>query len=252
MDDLENIRHLYAEAIRDVLKRRFGLNLSEALVNAFAKVPRERFLGPGPWLIRCPRSGLRQRLACWLHRRDRTADWTTTELKHLYRHDSIVAVDARRGINNGQPTGLAAWLHFLEINEGTRALHVGCGTGYYFAILAELVGPPGQVIGIEIDPELASCAKENLAYLDNVKILQGDGGEYDPGPTDAILVNAGVTHPRQVWLNSLRLGGRMILPLTTDNGKGAILDVRREATGYAARFVFTVSIFDCAGGRDAR
>jgi protein-L-isoaspartate O-methyltransferase len=52
MDDLENIRHFYAEAIRDVLRRRCRLNLPEALVNAFAKVPRERFLGPGPWLIR--------------------------------------------------------------------------------------------------------------------------------------------------------------------------------------------------------
>jgi protein-L-isoaspartate(D-aspartate) O-methyltransferase len=250
MDDLENIRQLYAESIRDVLRRRFRFDLSETLVNAFAKVPRERFLGPGPWLIRCPRSGLSQRLACWLHRKERTADWTTTDPKHLYRHDYLVAIDARRGINNGQPTGLASWLHFLQIKEGNRALHVGCGTGYYTAILAELVGPAGQVIGIEIDSELASRAKENLAYLDHVEILQGDGGEYDPGPTDAILVNAGVTHPRQIWLDSLRLDGRMILPLTTDNGKGGILSVRREATGYSARFVFTVSIFDCAGGRD--
>ncbi len=62
-------------------------------------------------------------------------------------------------------------------------------------IIAAVVGPTGHVIGIEIDSELASPTRENLAYLEHVEVLQGDGGEYDPGPSDAIFVNAGVTHP---------------------------------------------------------
>jgi protein-L-isoaspartate(D-aspartate) O-methyltransferase len=250
MDDLVNIRGNYAEEIRDLLRLRFRIELLPALVEAFAKVPREHFLGPGPWLIRQPNKKRWQRFACWLHRSDpMTSEWTT-EPKHLYQHDVVVAIDASRGLNNGQPSGLASWLHFLELHEGDRVLHVGCGVGYYTAIMAQVVGPTGRVIGVEIDSELALRARQNLAHLDQVEALQGDGGEYDPGPTDAIFINAGTTHPQSVWLDRLKPGGRMIIPLTADNGRGGILRVKRELQGYAARFIFTAVIFDCIGGRD--
>ena len=73
---------------------------------------------------------------------------------------------------------------------------------------------------------------------------------------DAILVNAGATHPRAVWLDSLRPGGRLILPLTvTDDadgsGEGRVLKVTRQTGGFTASFVSGVGIFSCVGGRDA-
>ena len=39
-------------------------------------------------------------------------------------------------------------------------LHVGCGVGYYTAVLAEVVGPSGDVLGLEIDRELATDQAE--------------------------------------------------------------------------------------------
>jgi protein-L-isoaspartate(D-aspartate) O-methyltransferase len=186
-----------------------------------------------------------------LHRSDPTGDWTAVDPEHLYRHDAVVAIDAKRGLNNGQPSGLASWIHFLELHKGDRVLHVGCGLGYYTAIIAEVVGPTGHVIGIEIDPELASRACQNLTYLDHVEVVHADGGEYAARPTDAVFVNAGATHPRSAWLDSLQPAGRMILPLTTENGRGGILRVKRELRGYAARFIFTAQIFHCVGSRDA-
>jgi protein-L-isoaspartate(D-aspartate) O-methyltransferase len=251
MGDSGEIRRKYAEGIRDVLKLRLRIALSDALVSAFAKVPRERFLGPGPWVIKTPKNNIWQRFGCWLSRSARTTDWSAVDPKHLYRHDAIVAIDASRGLNNGQPSGLASWIHFLQLREGDHVLHVGCGVGYYTAIMAEVVGPTGHVIGIEIDPELASRASQNLAYLEHVEVVHGDGGEYAGGPTDAIFVNAGATHPRPVWLDSRQSGGRMIIPLTTENGRGGVLRVKREPQGYAARFVSTLQIFHCVGGRDA-
>ena len=251
MSDLDDIRRRYAEEIRDVLKLRFGIVLSEALVDALAKIPRESFLGPGPWLIRETKNNIWQRFTCWLHRSDGTGDWTTVDPKDLYHHDAIVAIDASRGLNNGQPSGLASWIHFLELHKGARVLHVGCGVGYYTAIMAEVVGPTGHVIGIEIDPELASRARQNLAYFDHVEVAHGDGGEYVNGLTDAVLVNAGATHPRSTWLDHLRPGGRLIIPLTTESGRGGVLRVKRELRGYAARFIFTTQIFLCVGSRDA-
>lgn len=251
MGDLDHIRRRYAEEIRDVLKRRFRIDVPSDLIDAFAKVPREQFLGPGPWLIRGTRNNIRQRFTCWLHRSDPTNDWTTADPKHLYSHGAIVAIDADRGLNNGQPSALATWIYFLELQQGDRVLHVGCGVGYYTAIMAEIVGPTGHVVGIEIDPELASRSSQNLAHFDHVEVVHGDGGESVGGPYDAVLINAGVTHPRPIWLDSLQPGGHMIIPLTTENGRGGVLGVKHEPQGYAARFILTTQIFDCVGGRDA-
>jgi len=65
----------------------------------------------------------------------------------------------------------------------------------------------GRVAAIELDQDLAARAPENLAHLNHVAVVAADGSEHDPRPSDAIFVNAGATHPRSVWLDSLRPGG---------------------------------------------
>ena len=135
-------------------------------------------------------------------------------------------------LNNGYPSFLAFLIEQLELKEGDHVVHVGCGPGYYTAVIAEVVGTTGQVTAMEIDSQLARRAESNLSYLAQVKIIEGDGGEENPGPCDAILVNAGATHPRSIWLDSLRTGGRLILPLTVTGEEGgtegAILKITRE------------------------
>jgi protein-L-isoaspartate(D-aspartate) O-methyltransferase len=60
-------------------------------------------------------------------------------------------------------------------------VHIGAGTGYYSAILAELVGTPGRITAIEHDAALAALATRNLAARRNVEVLQADGtvGDFD-------------------------------------------------------------------------
>jgi protein-L-isoaspartate(D-aspartate) O-methyltransferase len=243
MDKLSSIRRRYAEEIQAASNIH-----SKALVDAFAKVPREHFLGSGPWRIVRAENGLWQKFARQLHGSYRTTP--DDNPKHLYQN-VLVAIDPNRNLNNGLPSGIAFWLDALDLHFGNRVLHVGCGVGYYTAIIAEVVGSAGHVVGIEIDPELALRARDNLAYLKHVEVLHGDGGEYTLEPFDAIFINAGVSYPRNVWLDSLKLGGRLILPLTTDRGKGGMLKVEYRAGGYAARFLSTVSVFPCVGARDA-
>ena len=218
MADLQLLREYYAEELRAVTNLR-----SEALV----KVPREHFLGPGPWQVRSP---------------DNEGYWTTKDAdpRRLY-HNILVAIDASRHLNNGHPSFLAFLLDELELHPGNRVVHIGCGTGYYTAIMAEVVGREGHVTAIEVDHELASRARINVSYLPNVQVLEGDGGETDPGPGDAILINAGITHPRSPWLDSLRPGGRLLLPLTvtedTDSsGGGRVLKVTRQPGGLTGCF----------------
>ena len=237
--DLETRRQLYTEELRAVSNLR-----SEALVRAFAKVPREHFLGPGPWQIVAPAE------PGYLAYRT-TED---SDPRHLY-HNVLVAIDAERRLNNGQPSGLALWFDALELHERDRVIHLGCGTGYYTAILAEVVGSDGYVTAIEFDTELASRARSNLSYLPNVQVLVGDGGDMDPDSNDAVFINAGATHPRAMWLDALRPGGRLLVPLTVTKdsehgGGGLVLKVTRQPGGFTARFISEVGIFSCSGGRD--
>lgn len=251
MPDLDSIRRHYAKQIRDVVWRRYRLRLSDELCSALARIRREDFLGAAPWLIRgTATQSVWQQVASRFSRRPRRYDYTTDDATRLYHPDTVVAIDASRGLNNGQPSGLAAWLQVLDLRQGDRVLHIGCGLGYYTAVIAAVVAPHGEVIGVELDADLASRAAANLTSVNGVSVVAADGCEFDPGPVDATLVNAGATHPRSLWLESLRLGGRMLLPLTGDNGTGILLKVRRGEAGYVAHFVASGTIFHCLGGRD--
>ena len=229
-------RAYYAEELRAVANLQ-----SEALVKAFAKVARENFLGTGPWRIFDLGS---------------ESYWTTKDAdpRHLY-HNVLVAIDEARKLNNGQPSALASWFDTLELQKGEDVVHVGCGTGYYTAILAEIVGRKGHITAIEIDPGLASRARSNLKHLNQVQVFTGDGGQLNSGASDAIFINAGVTHPCATWLESLRPGGRLLVPLTVSDdmhsgGGGRFLKVTRHARDFLASFVSEVGIFHCMGARD--
>ena len=234
--DLERVRLDFAEKIREIS----GLR-SSSLVRAFATVPREQFVGPGPWKILRPPD---------LGRYEITPD---DDPRHLY-DTVLVALDAGRHLNNGEPASLARWLDDLDLVPGDRFLHIGCGVGYYTAIAAEAVSPGGSAVGLEIDPRLAERARRNLSAFEHVEVTSIDGSEYEGEPFDAIFVNAGATELQRSWLDLLRAGGRLLVPLTValpaiEAGAGHMLRVVRQPNGYSARFVSPVGIFHCAGAR---
>src|SRR4029453_2808953 len=210
MPDLDSIRRHYAKQIRDVVWRRYRLRVSDELCSAFAGIRRGDFLGAAPRLIRgWATQSVWQHVVSRFSRHPRRYDYTTDDVTRLYHPDTVVAIDASRGLNNGQPSGLAAWLQALELGRGDRVLHIGCGLGYYTAVIAAVVAPHGEVIGVELDADLASRAGANLTSVKSVSVVAADGCEFDPGPVDAIFVNTGATQPRSLWLERLRLGGRM-------------------------------------------
>jgi protein-L-isoaspartate(D-aspartate) O-methyltransferase len=225
---LSAARRSYAEELKYVAHIR-----SDAVVRAFAKVPREKFVGPGPWRIP------------WGEEH-----WTTEDddPKHLY-HNVLVAIDPARGLNNGQPGFLAYLIDALELKAGEHVAHIGCGTGYYSAILAEVVGKKGRVTAVEIDQELAARAKRNLSPWRQVSVVAADGSRCRLDMVDALLINAGATHPAAMWLEALAPGGRMVLPLTIEKKSGSVLKVTRLTRGYSARFIGAVGIFPCTGAR---
>jgi protein-L-isoaspartate O-methyltransferase len=112
---------------------------SPDLLKAFAAVPREEFVGSGPWKVLSRVPGQMQ---------PQVAD--VTDPAELYR-DVAILLDPSRSLTNGNPGTLAPWLDALNLSAGKSVFHLGCGTGYYTAIMAEMVGPEGRITGVEID-----------------------------------------------------------------------------------------------------
>jgi protein-L-isoaspartate(D-aspartate) O-methyltransferase len=233
MQDTAIIRGWYAEDLR--LRSPVLRNLS--VVEAFAAVPRERFLGAGPWQI-LPDVRPNQPFL------------TPDDAPHWLYHDVLVAIDPARHLNNGMPSFWAHNLDHLDLQRGERVLQVGAGTGYYSAILAEMTGPHGRVTAVEYDAELATRARVNLEPWDHVEVVAGDGRAHDAGEVDAIVVFAGSTHPARLWLDRLADGGRLIMPLTAKDWWGFMLRAVRRQDAFEAAAIGGVGIFPCMGGRD--
>ena len=201
---------------------------------AFAAVPREDYSGPPPWFV--SRGGFGQ-----------TGE---SDLASLY-DDVLVAIDAGRGINNGQPSLHALSIDALGVKEGETVVQIGAGAGYYTAILAHLVGPTGRVIAYEIEPDIAERAKVNLARFSQVEVRAESGVGALP-KADAIYVNAAASHPLRAWLDALNPGGRLLFPLQAEHSTGALLLVTRPQRGQAwpAHFLSTVVFIACEGAQD--
>jgi protein-L-isoaspartate(D-aspartate) O-methyltransferase len=206
------------------------------IVAAFAKVPRENFVGPGPWRIAGGEAGCRTT--------------PNADPENVY-HDVLIALDEAAGVNNGQPSLYAALFDQLNVSAGATALHIGAGTGYYSAILAELVGPAGKVEAVEIDPVLAAKATIALAPWRQVEVAAADGVNAVFEPVDVILVSAGLTHPPAAWLDALKPGGRLLFAMTTRQGAGRMLLVTRLGqTAFEAVFSTSVAFIEAVGGRN--
>jgi protein-L-isoaspartate(D-aspartate) O-methyltransferase len=208
---------------------------------AFAAVPREHFLGPGPWPI--------MRYGSYVLSRD-------ADPVYVY-DDVLIGIVPDRGLNNGMPSYHAPVLASAGIREGEHVVHIGAGTGYYTAIMQHLVGSSGRVTAIEYEPSLAAMARDNLAGLGNVAVLQADGAAVDFDPADVIYVNAGATHPAEQWLDGLTDGGRLLLPLTRvkqtagNVRHGRVFRIERRGTEYIVQPVTAVAVYPCEGcGRD--
>jgi protein-L-isoaspartate(D-aspartate) O-methyltransferase len=211
------------------------------LVEAVAVTPRERFVGQGPWKIFTATGYI---------------ETPTDDPAFLYQ-DVVVALAPERRINNGQPILHALCLAALNVKEGETVVHIGAGTGYYTALLAKLAGKSGSVIAYEIEKDLAERAGKNLSDYPNVNVLARSGSEDGLPECDAIYVNAGATAPLDSWVDALRVGGRLLFPLTPADGPGGLpgaggmlLITRSTPERFGARFVCPAMFIPCAGARD--
>jgi protein-L-isoaspartate(D-aspartate) O-methyltransferase len=148
---LDEIRSFHARLMADASRSR-----DPRLERIFELVPREAFFPPGPWNIQLAGS-------------QNYLETPSADPTYLYQN-TLVALDAEKGINNGTPFFHAAWIGAVAPQPGETVAHIGAGTGYYSAILSMLVRPGGRVIAFEIEEELAAAARRNLAPFENVSV----------------------------------------------------------------------------------
>jgi protein-L-isoaspartate(D-aspartate) O-methyltransferase len=203
------------------------------LERVFELVPRHAFLPPGPWKIAVNKH---------------YCETPTDNPAYVYQNN-LIALDAGKGINNGEPFLHAAWIGAINPSPGDRICHIGAGSGYYTAILSVLASPGGSVEAFEVDAALASTARENLAPYEGVTVTHGDATQMELPQADLIYVNAGVLAPPRSWLQALRPGGRMIFPWRPAEDVGlAMLITRSEAGGFDAKPLMNSWFIPCVGG----
>jgi len=126
----------------------------------------------------------------------------------------------------------ARLMHDLQLSSQDKVLDIGTGSGYLAALLAARAE---RVISLEINPELAQQARQNLqrAGVTNVDVRVADGsqGAAADGPFDAIVLGGSVAEVPKALLEQLKLKGRLIAIVGTEPIMTATLFTR---TGEAS------------------
>lgn len=111
------------------------------------------------------------------------------------------------------------------LQPGAKVLDIGSGSGYLTAVLANLVGPGGKVVGIDHIQPLVDLANTNMAKSEQgrkmlesgqVKFVAGDGrkGWNDDAPYDVIHVGAAAAEHHKELTEQLKAPGRLFVPVS--------------------------------------
>ncbi|MEU4645429.1 methyltransferase, FxLD system [Micromonospora sp. NPDC023814] len=154
--------------------------------------------------------------------------------RHLFVPDTVTLTEAYADdvvITQRDPAGKATssvsapWLqaHMLEqaaLRPGARVLEIGSG-GYNAALIADVVGPDGKVVTVDIDTDVIDRARTGLdrAGYRHVTVVHGDGeyGHQPSAPYDAIIVTVETPDLPPAWLTQLAPDGVLIVPLRMRN-----------------------------------
>jgi protein-L-isoaspartate(D-aspartate) O-methyltransferase len=195
--------------VRDRMVRRLrqdGIR-NEAILAAFARVPRHRFVD--------------------------------TALGVQAYEDTSLPIGHGQTIS--KPSVVACQLQWLGDGAGAKALghlgrvlEIGTGCGYQTALLVLL---SQRVVSIERLRPLHELARRNLDAIGgpDARLVYGDGriGHGPNAPYDSIVAAAGGEDIPPAWLEQLAVGGRLVAPTALPGMTGqALVIVDRTADGY--------------------
>jgi protein-L-isoaspartate(D-aspartate) O-methyltransferase len=163
---------------------------------------------PPTWLWPCP--------SAW----SRICRPEATSLEQAYDVEAVIqtkwAEDGTAISSVSAPQIQARMVEQAGITRSMRVLELGSG-GYNAAVIAELVGPDGQITTLDIDAEVTDRASRLLdeAGYSRVNVVLGDGELGCPqfAPFDAIVVTVEAADVPSAWIEQLVEGGSLVAPL---------------------------------------
>src|SRR5918994_2553451 len=152
------------------------------------------------------------------------------ELAEFAYEDGPLPIGAGQTIS--QPYIVALMAELADPGPEDKVLEVGTGSGYAAAVMSRMAA---RVYTIERHPELAETARPRLKRLgyDNVEVRCGDGtlGWLEAAPFDAIVVAAGGPEVPRALREQLKVGGRLVIPVSVDGAGQKLLLIRRTGAG---------------------
>ncbi len=201
----------FATARRNMVGSQLRTNkvTSEAVLDAFAAIPRELFLPEA--------------------------------LRGVAYLDEDIPLGAGRCMM--EPMVLARLLQAARPEAGDIALDIACGTGYAAALLARLVA---TVVAVESDDsavETASLALSKLG-LDNAVVVNGDITQGYPkqAPYDVIILGGTVSRVPAAIQDQLAEGGRLVAVVRGGDGIGRASLIERRGGLTSPRVLFDAAV----------
>lgn len=150
-------------------------------------------------------------------------------IKRAYQ-DIALPIGSNQTIS--QPYTVAFMTESLKVNEGSKILEIGTGSGYQAAILAEM---GAKVYTIERIPELlleAQKTLDRLKYKVASKIGDGTIGWAEFAPYDGIIITAAAPEVPKTLLEQLADGGKLVVPVGSLDAQDIHIVTRRGQKYY--------------------
>ena len=156
-------------------------------------------------------------------------------LSTLYRNEALVLWkedDDKRVSTISQPSLVLYMLNLLKLEPGHKVLELGAGSGWNAALMGRIVGRSGHVYSIEIIPEVAKTATENIDRfgINNVSIIEGDAGDgYEAeSPFERIIFTAGTFDlPRNLY-HQIKEGGLLLVVIKNEGGGDTLFLLQKK------------------------
>ena len=172
--------------------------------------------------------GVRDELVLDAMRRVPRELFVPEKLREFAYDDSPLPIADEQTIS--QPYIVAFMAEALLLKGGEKVLEIGAGSGYAAAVLSEIAA---EVYTVERIGRLAETAAERLSGLgyDNVRVRHADGtkGWPEHAPYDAIVVAAGGPLVPEALKSQLKVGGRLVMPVGSDQQVQELVRVMRVA-----------------------
>jgi protein-L-isoaspartate(D-aspartate) O-methyltransferase len=136
--------------------------------------------------------------------------------------DSALPIACGQTISQPQIVGLMT--QALQLQQRSRVLEIGTGSGYQTVVLAKIAR---YVYTVERYRTLLSDAEKRIKALGLLNVISrfGDGGEGWPeqAPFDRIMVTAAMDAPPKALLSQLKRNGVLVAPI----GRGPVQSLKR-------------------------